>query len=160
MRPYPMLLVAGLLSGCASMPGGMTVGAQGAGAQGAGQMLAIQTSPPGAACAVTRDGEAVGAVAATPGSIHVDHGMSALSVVCTKPGFQTATLMQAPKFDVTGFETLSTAGLIHAGFDAARGANYNYPPSVHLGLVAGPALAAAPAHALTPQPATYLTPTN
>jgi hypothetical protein len=65
--------------------------------EGTGQSVAVSTAPSGATCSVIREGQAVGQVAATPGSIRIDKSKNDLTVTCSKPGYQTASISQSPE---------------------------------------------------------------
>ncbi len=126
-----------------SLPGCATV------MEGTGQSVSIASDPSGATCEVTRGGTQLGDVAFTPGSIHIDKSKNDLGVTCKKEGYQTATVAQSPHFVGTTFGNIVLGGLVGAAVDAATGANYQYPDSIHVSLSplprAAPVAAARPA---------------
>jgi hypothetical protein len=117
--------------------------------EGTGQSVAIATTPPAALCSVNREGQTLGQVAATPGSVRIDKSKNDLTVTCSKPGYQTASITQTPKFLGTTFGNILLGGAIGAVVDASTGANYEYPGQINLELAAA-----------APIPPTPLTPTG
>jgi hypothetical protein len=91
-------------------------------------------------CSFARDGVTLGQVASTPGSIRVDKSKNDILVTCSKPGFQTASVAQSPRFVGTTFGNIVLGGGVGAIVDAASGANFEYPNQVVLQLapIAGP----------------------
>ena len=102
--------------------------------EGTAQSIAIQTTPPGATCTAIREGVTLGQVASTPGSIRVDKSKNDILVTCSKPGFQTASVGQSPRFVGTTFGNIILGGGVGAVVDAASGANFEYPNQVILQL--------------------------
>ncbi len=129
------LLPITLLSACATI------------VNGSSQTVTVSTTPPGATCTVDRVGARIGAVAQTPGSMRLDKSKNDLSVTCSKPGFQTATVTKAPSFGGATFGNLIAGGVVGVVVDAASGANYEYPGDIRLELAAD-ALPALPPLAL------------
>jgi hypothetical protein len=103
---------------------------------GSSQTVTVSTTPPGATCTVDRVGARIGAVAQTPGSVRLDKSKNDLSVTCSKPGFQTATVSKAPSFGGATFGNIIAGGVIGVVVDAASGANYEYPGDIRLDLAA------------------------
>jgi hypothetical protein len=137
-------LLALSLSGCATI------------IEGTGQSVAITTTPPGAACTISRQGETLGQVVSTPGSIRIDKSKNDLTVACAKPGYQTATLSQSPTFNATTFGNIVAGGVVGAVVDASTGANYEYPAQIIVQLA--PAEPVAPAPYAPPTPPPYALP--
>jgi hypothetical protein len=123
MRNLP-LAVAGclLMSPCATI------------VNGSNQSVTVSTDPPGASCKLTRQGETVGAIALTPGSVQVSKSKNDLSVVCEKSGFQTATISKSPSFGGATFGNIVAGGPIGAIVDAASRANYTYTSEMHVSM--------------------------
>ena len=67
-----------VVAGCAS---------DGVIARGRTQQLFLQTDPPGATCAVVRDGAVVATVQATPGAATVERRNEPIEVSCSRPGY-------------------------------------------------------------------------
>ena len=119
-----------LLSACATI------------VNGSSQTVTLSTTPPGATCTVDRMGARIGAVAQTPGSLRLDKSKNDLTVTCSKPGFQTATVTKPPSFGGATFGNIIAGGVIGVVVDAASGANYEYPGDIRLDMApeAAPAL--------------------
>ena len=113
-----------LLSACATI------------VNGSSQTITVSTAPPGATCTVDRMGARIGAIAQTPGSVRLDKSKNDLSVTCSKPGYQTATVVKAPSFGGATFGNLIAGGIVGVVVDAASGANYEYPGDIRLDLAA------------------------
>lgn len=124
MRKAAFLLPITLLSACATI------------VNGSSQTVTVSTTPPGATCTVDRVGARIGAVAQTPGSVRLDKSKNDLSVTCSKPGFQTATVTKAPSFGGATFGNIIAGGVIGVVVDAASGANYEYPGDIRLEMAA------------------------
>ena len=95
----------------------------------------------------------IGAIAQTPGSVRLDKSKNDLSVTCSKPGFQTATVTKAPSFGGATFGNIITGGVVGVVVDAASGANYEYPGDIRLDLAAEAAPALPPLALQAPVPA-------
>ena len=121
-----------LLSACATL------------VNGSSQTVTVSTAPPGATCTVDRVGARIGAIAQTPGSVRLDKSKNDLSVTCSKPGFQTATVTKAPSFGAATFGNIIAGGVVGVVVDAASGANYEYPSDIRVDLAAETPPAAPP----------------
>jgi hypothetical protein len=53
--------------------------------------IMVQTNPPGAACALVREGKPIGTVDPTPGIALVDKSDADVTVACTRNGFDRTT---------------------------------------------------------------------
>ncbi len=109
-----MLVLLPLLAGCATMTRGSTA------------TVTISTTPPGAACTLTRNGAALGAIPATPGTISFPRQAGDILVACEKPDYRPVSITETP---LTGTEltpVIGGAGAIAALVDSASGANYRY----------------------------------
>jgi len=124
MLKAAFLLPITLLSACATI------------VNGSSQTVTVSTTPPGATCTVDRVGARIGVVAQTPGSVRLDKSKNDLSVTCSKPGFQTATVTKAPSFGGATFGNIIAGGVIGVVADAASGANYEYPGDIRLEMAA------------------------
>ena len=114
------------LSGCASMFGGTS------------QEIEITTTPPGADCAIEREGRVVGRVNPTPGAVMVSKSRRHLTIVCTKPDCQPTTAACTSGVEPWVFGNI-LFGLLGApiglGIDHATGAVNEYDSPVHVSLV-------------------------
>jgi hypothetical protein len=100
-----------------------------------------------------REGATLGQVASTPGSIRVDKSKNDLMVTCSKPGYQTASIAQSPKFVGTTFGNIILGGGVGAIVDASTGANYEFPAQITLDLAAAsPAAVSVPPVSTAPSP--------
>lgn len=125
--------------------------------EGTSQSVAINTTPPGASCTVSREGAQISAVLSTPGSVKIDKSRADISVTCSKDGFQTQTVSYSSSFNGMTFGNIILGGAVGAVVDASTGANYNYPKEVTMALpeavAAAPVAAPAVTAASTPAPA-------
>lgn len=103
---------------------------------GSSQTVTVSTMPTAATCTLDRMGARIGAISQTPGSVRLDKSKNDLSVTCSKPGFQTATVTRAPSFGGATFGNIIAGGVIGVVVDAASGANYSYPEDIRLDLAA------------------------
>lgn len=117
-------LLTFLLSGCAAV------------VEGTSQQITINTNPSGAACDVTRQGERIGSLSATPGSVTVQKTKHDITVTCQKKGYETVTYINKSGANVagTGASILLTGGIGWA-IDSASGADNKYEPVLNLTLV-------------------------
>jgi hypothetical protein len=110
------------------------------GCEAAPQTLTLSTTPPGAACTVSRQGASLGQVASTPGMIAVGPSRDPITVSCAMREHQTTTATRA-------------AEPVDTGFAAVFGPSYAYPAEIHLDLEPGePAPAPAPPIPVTVTP--------
>ncbi|HEX4158934.1 MAG TPA: hypothetical protein VHY79_10695 [Rhizomicrobium sp.] len=121
MKPMTFVVAAaGLaLAGCATMVAG-----------GGSQDVAVETQPvSGATCELSNlegDWQVV-----TPAVAHVQRGLEALQVKCTKPGYEEAWTNMASHWDAWTFANVANAG-VGFGVDTYTGAIDEYPHSVQL----------------------------
>ena len=54
------------------------------------QTITLTTEPPGAACTFKREGQVIGIINPTPGSLNVSKSHSDIDVTCVKEGFLDA----------------------------------------------------------------------
>lgn len=121
------MLPLAMLSACATIINGTS------------QSVTVSTTPPAATCTLDRMGVRIGAVAQTPGSVRLDKSKNDLSVTCSKPGYQTATVVREPSLSgwTAGNVVFGLVGVgIGAVVDASSGANYEYPADIRMDLAA------------------------
>src|SRR4051812_17130343 len=85
MKTWVIAAVAALgaaLSGCASIVGG-----------GSSQNISVMTTPPGATCVFYREGEAIGTIQSTPGSMGVKRRKYDITIKCDKAGYEQAAYL-------------------------------------------------------------------
>lgn len=97
---------------------------------GSSQTVTIVTEPAGAACVLRRDGEVIGAVNPTPGSIAVGKSHGAISVHCARDGFRDAEQGLTASFQAATLGNVLLGGLIGIVVDAASGATASYEPQL------------------------------
>ena len=106
--------------------------------EGTSQEITINTNPPGANCSLDRKGVSIGRVNPTPGAVTIKKTKDDLTIVCTKDGYQQATVLNhsdaagATVADVIGGLLL---GPIAWGVDSASGADNKYDGTVNLSMV-------------------------
>jgi hypothetical protein len=103
--------------------------------EGTTDTITVSTAPPGARCDVAREGNTLGTVADTPGSLNISKSMYALNVTCNKTGHGTANALVVPNARATTFGNAILGGVIGVVVDMSTGANYRYPRVVDLRLV-------------------------
>ena len=103
--------------------------------EGTSDNVTLSTNPAGATCTVDRNGERVGVVATTPGSIRLHKSRHDLVVACTKRGYQPSTVTASSRFTGTTFGNILAGGAVGVVVDAASGANNRYPSEVRVDLV-------------------------
>jgi hypothetical protein len=132
MKRVAVLVFAAVLPACATV------------VEGTSDTVTVSTTPAGATCTIDRNGERVGAVPITPGSVRIDKSRHDLTVTCTKEGYQTASVTTSPTFTGTTFGNILVGGLVGVAVDIASGANNRYPSEVRLELAENPRPAAPP----------------
>lgn len=109
-------------SGCASI------------VEGTDQSVTVQTTPSGASCELKRDGQVIGVVNPTPGTVTVDKSKDDISVICRKEGYQDASGAFSSDFQGMTFGNILFGGLIGVAVDASSGAMHEYPASVTIAM--------------------------
>lgn|GEM_PF-7108142 len=115
MQRLVPFLAAFLVPGCATL------------SSGAFQTVTILSEPPGAACTVTRNGEIIAALAATPGPVRIRRSVHDAEIRCTLPGHAPAVATLPARFQ-TG-QAIGNIVTVGAGLlvDARSGALGRYP---------------------------------
>lgn len=126
MNRLALVALVALLPGCATV------------LKGTHDTVALDTVPAGAACTVDRNGERVGEVPATPGTVRVSKSRHDLQIACTRDGYQTAQTVANPRFNGATFFNILLGGVVGMTVDLASGANNTYPPQVRLGMAPDP----------------------
>ena len=121
------LMLSAALGGCVSV------------FEGTSQDISVNTNPSGATCVFEREGQSIGTVTGTPGTLTVRKSKHDITVRCNKPGYQEAALIN--NSGVSGaiaanvvVDILLTAG-ISSIIDSANGADNKYEPVVNLTLM-------------------------
>ena len=115
-------LALSLLGGCATLT------------TSSSQTVALTTEPAGAACTFKREGEIVGIINPTPGSLMVSKSHTALQVACVKEGYVDAMGSVGTKFQAMTFGNILFGGIIGIVVDAASGATAEYEPQITIRL--------------------------
>lgn len=126
------------LSGCASIISGTS------------QDIAIATTPGGAKCVLTREGQAIGTVEPTPGRVTVRKDKHDILVTCTKDGYQVATAYMHSGVEGGTFGNILLGGLVGWGIDSATGADNKYDNTLSVPMVADAVAPAAVPATITP----------
>ena len=117
---------------------------------GTTQAFSVVTEPAGAMCVVSRNGETLGIVNPTPGSLTVSKSSSALTVRCERPGHQVGLTTVPSSMQPMTAGNILLGGVIGLGIDAASGAMNQYPSNVSLALAAQPMPMSLPAVVMEP----------
>jgi hypothetical protein len=124
---WPTLLMAAaslaVLPGCATLT------------EGSAQTIRIDTDPPDARCELTRNGQLVTRIPATPATVSVYKEAGDLQLTCRKPGYLDATLDTASDFQDMVLGNILFGGLIGVAIDMGSGATSRYPEAITLTLV-------------------------
>jgi len=130
--------------------------------EGTSQNIAVSTDPAGADCALVRQGNVIGRVNPTPGTVKIDKTKHDITVECALEGYQPASFFN--KSDVAGATVgnVIAGGLVGWAIDSATGADNKYTGSVHIEMVptGNSAPAAAPVETPPAPTATSATPTS
>lgn len=112
------------LSGCATISSGTS------------QDIRISTEPPGARCALTRNGENLGEVLSTPDVIRVSRTKQDIEIICTKSGYQDSKYINKSDYSATlvGNAVGSIFAPVLIGVDSATGAVNAYSREVFIRL--------------------------
>ena len=119
IAPLGLLLLA---TACASVTQGTT------------QSVSISTEPSGAACTVSREGQQLGVVNPTPGTITVSKSSRALDVRCTRAGSNPAAASVPSSTAAMTAGNLLLGGVVGLAVDASTGAMNYYPANVSVTL--------------------------
>lgn len=122
VRSAALLSAVWAVAGCASIT------------QGTDQQVTAKTEPSGAKCEFRRDGETLGVVNPTPGTITVSKSKDTIKVECEKSGRERAVRSMDSEFEGMTAGNALFGGLIGVGVDAASGAMHEYPTEIFMRL--------------------------
>jgi hypothetical protein len=122
-----MIILLVVLPGCASLSHGTT------------QQITVATEPPGASCTLSREGQSIARIDATPGAALVERDKHDILAVCSKPGYATASAPLHSGVAGSSFGNILAGGLIGVAIDSANGADNEYPSAVSIVLAPSPA---------------------
>jgi hypothetical protein len=100
---------------------------------GTTQSIAVATTPGGAICSFTRDGQTIGTIDRTPGQVTVDRGSGDIEIACHKAGFGDGAYTDKADFAMAALSNVMTAGIGFA-VDMASGADSKYNANVAIAL--------------------------
>lgn len=118
-----LVLGASALTGCATLT------------TGTDQTVEVTTDPEGAACTFTRNGQTIGVVDPTPGTVTVAKANADILIRCTKTGYLDNTGKVGSTFQAWTFGNILFGGLIGVFIDIASGATSEYEPRVQITMV-------------------------
>ena len=102
--------------------------------QGANQTILFDTSPSGATCSITREGNMLYADITTPISLQIEKDKDDIVITCDKEGHRRAVVHTSSSFEGWTMGNLIFGGIVGLGVDAASGAINEYPSQVVLNL--------------------------
>ncbi len=102
--------------------------------KGSKQNIGIQTDPEGASCELQREGQIIGVVSPTPGTVEVEKDKDNIEVTCKKQGYKTTSDSISSAFQQWTLGNVLIGGVIGVAIDAGSGAAMQYPPAVSLKL--------------------------
>lgn len=101
---------------------------------GTSQTLSVNTSPTEARCVLMRNGEQIGVVDPTPGSLTIQKTKHDITVECTKDGFQKASFVNHSDVNAATFGNIIIGGGIGWAIDSATGSDNKYQSAMSLTL--------------------------
>jgi membrane-associated protease RseP (regulator of RpoE activity) len=101
--------------------------------EGTSQTIAVTTTPPGALCMLTRDGQPIATIGPTPGTATVDRSTREILVTCHKTGFGDVSYADQADLAAATFGNIMTGGVGFA-VDFATGADIKYNGTVNIAL--------------------------
>lgn len=116
------LIALSLLPGCATI------------ADGRHQAISVNTTPPDALCTFMRNGETLGSIDPTPGTLLVEKTKYDILIRCEKKGYQPATLVNHSGSAAMTFGNVLIGGLVGWGIDSATGSDNKYDSPVNITL--------------------------
>jgi hypothetical protein len=123
----PLALLGMALTGCASIVGG-----------GSSQDIAVSTTPAGATCVFYRQGDEIGTIKGTPGTLSVKRRKYDITIKCNKPGYDEATYLNHSGLSSMVAANVAADLILTAGIssivDSANGADNEYTGNVIIGL--------------------------
>lgn len=112
---------------CAAVAAISSLGACATIVSGTSQSISVITDPDGANCKLERDGQVVGIVNPSPGTVRVDKSKNDITITCKKEGYADTLAPLPSSFTGTTFGNILFGGLVGVAIDASSGANNKYP---------------------------------
>jgi len=100
--------------------------------EGRSQEIMVNTSPAGASCVLTRNGESLGTITPTPGSLYLEKTKYDILITCDKKGYETATYLNHSGAAGATFGNIILGGGIGWAVDSAAGADNKYDTPVNV----------------------------
>ena len=107
-----------LLQGCATITTGTS------------QSVTVETTPPGATCRMIRDGDTIGVVNPTPGTVNISKDMDPMEVSCELKDYSTLVEVVESNFQGATLGNIILGGGVGVVVDAASGAMNEYPKTL------------------------------
>jgi hypothetical protein len=114
---------------CAAVAATSTLGACATIVSGTSQNVSVTTDPDGANCKMEREGQVVGIVNPTPGTVRIEKSKNDITITCKKEGYADTQAPLSSSFTGTTFGNILFGGLVGVAIDASSGANNKYPES-------------------------------
>ena len=108
--------------------------------QGTDQEIAINTNPVAANCILEREGEKIGELTATPGTVTVSKTKHDITIICDKEGYQTASYINDSGWESgsgaagIALDVILTLG-VSSAIDSATGADNRYESPVNITMI-------------------------
>jgi hypothetical protein len=103
--------------------------------QGTHEDIAVSTTPDGAQCDLTRKGEHLATINATPSKVTVRKTKDDILLTCNKVGYQNSSQYLHSGMAAGTFGNIIAGGVVGWGIDSATGADNEYPDAVNVQLV-------------------------
>jgi hypothetical protein len=100
--------------------------------EGDGQVISVNNFPTGATCTFNRDGQIIGAISSTPGSLAVDKSRKTIVVTCEKSGYPPVVGSDVSHADGAIYANILFGGLIGLLVNLATGADHYYGSTINV----------------------------
>ncbi|MEL6373711.1 MAG: hypothetical protein AAFR04_07060 [Pseudomonadota bacterium] len=110
--------LASALGGCATI------------VEGTSQKLTVNTAPQGANCVLNRNGERIGAVASTPGTVDISNSRHDILISCDRAGYSRTQATLNSRFQAMTLGNLLVGGVVGVVVDAGSGAMNKYDKAI------------------------------
>ena len=124
-----------MLAGCSSI------------VEGRSQDISVDTTPSGASCSLIRDGQTIGTVKTTPGTVTIRKTKDDITVICELAGYQKSDHLNESGTAAAVFGNILIGGLIGWAIDSSTGSDNKYDSPLTIALTptsGGEMMAAAP----------------
>ncbi len=102
--------------------------------EGYHQDIAGNTDPPGAKCALTRQGFEIARIEPSPGTAHIEKTKHDITITCQKDGFKETTYLNKSGAAAATFGNILAGGGIGWAIDSASGSDNKYDSPVDIKL--------------------------